>query len=86
MQNCQLEIKNTISENQNNIQNTNNNIIRGVVGGFIGALLGSIVWILIYQMNYITAIAGLSIAICCIKGYQLLGGKLNITGELLSPL
>lgn len=67
--NCQLEIKNTISENQNNIQNTNNNIIGGVVGGFIGALLGSIVLILIYQMNYIAAIAGLAIAICCIKGY-----------------
>ncbi|MDB1940146.1 hypothetical protein [Clostridium tertium] len=70
--NCQLEIKNTISENQNNIQNTNNNIIGGVVDGFIGALLGSIVLILIYQMNYIAAISGLAIAICCIKCYSCL--------------
>ncbi|WP_111930627.1 hypothetical protein [Clostridium tertium] len=69
---CQLEIKNTISENQNNIQNTNNNIIGGVVDGFIGALLGSIVLILIYQMNYIAAISGLAIAICCIKCYSCL--------------
>lgn len=84
--NCQFEIKNTISENQNNVQNKGNNIIGGIVGGFIGALLGSIVWILIYQMNYIAAIAGLAICICCIKGYQLLGGKLNVTGVIITSI
>lgn len=84
--NCQLEIRNAISENQNNVQNANNNIVGGIVGGFIGALLGSIVWIIIYQMNYIAAIAGLAIAICCIKGYQLLGGKLNVTGVIITSI
>lgn len=84
--NCQFEIKNAISENQNNLQNVRNNIVGGIVGGFIGALLGSLVWILIYQMNYIAAIAGLAIAICCIKGYQLLGGKLNITGVIITSI
>lgn len=84
--NCQLEIKNVIGENQNNVKNVSNNIFGGIVGGFIGALLGSIVWILIYQMNYIASIAGLAIAICCIKGYQLLGGKLNISGVVITSI
>ncbi|MDV4151566.1 hypothetical protein R0131_12075 [Clostridium sp. AL.422] len=83
---CQLEIKNTINENQNSIKNVSNNIVGGIVGGFIGALIGSVVWILIYQMNYIASIAGLAIAICCIKGYQLLGGKLNISGVVITSI
>lgn len=84
--NCQFEIKNTINENQNNYKSKNNNVIGGIVGGFIGALIGSILWIIIYQMNYIAAIAGLAIAICCIKGYQLFGGKLNISGIIITSL
>lgn len=83
---CQLEIKNTISENENNFKAKKNNIVGGIVGGLLGALLGSILWIVIYQMNYITSIAGLVIAICCIKGYQLFGGKLNISGIIITSL
>lgn len=83
---CQFEIKNTINENQNDYKSKNNNVIGGIVGGFIGALIGSILWIIIYQMNYISAIAGLVIAICCIKGYQLFGGKLNISGIIITSL
>jgi hypothetical protein len=84
--NCQLEIKNTIAEQQNNVQNKGNNVVGGIVGGFIGALLGSVLWIIIYQMNYIAAIAGLAIAVCCIKGYQMLGGKLNLLGVIITSI
>lgn len=84
--NCQIEIKNNITENQNNYQIKKNNILGGIVGGFIGALIGSILWIIIYQMNYLSAIAGLVIAICCIKGYQLFGGKLNLSGIIITSV
>ena len=84
--NCQLEINNKIAEQQNAFQHKSNNIIGGIVGGFIGALLGSVVWIGIAQMNYIAAIAGLAISICCIKGYQMFGGKLNLSGIVITSI
>ncbi|WP_142414155.1 hypothetical protein [Hathewaya massiliensis] len=84
--NCQLEIKNTIAQEQSNFQKQSNNIVGGIVGGFIGALLGSVIWIIIAQMNYIAAIAGLAIAVCCIKGYQMFGGKLNLLGVIITSL
>ena len=84
--NCQLEIRNSITEQQNNFQSKSNNIVGGLVGGFLGALIGSIVWIGVYQMNYIASIAGLAIAICCIKGYQLFGGKLNLSGVIITSI
>lgn len=84
--NCQLEIKNNISESQNEFQVKSNNIVGGIVGGLLGSLIGSILWIIIAQMNYISGIAGLAIAVCCIKGYQLFGGKLNKSGIIITSI
>ena len=42
-----------------------------------------VIWFLIYQLGYIAGLAGLAIAALTIKGYELLGGKLNIAGIII---
>lgn len=84
--NCKLEVKNSISLNQQAQRERKNNIVGGIVGGLIGALIGSVIWIIIAQLGYLSAIGGLAIAICNIKGYELFGGKLNLTGIIITSV
>ena len=62
----------------------NGNVIGGIIGALLGALLGVIAWVLIYQLGNISALGGLVMVICALKGYELLGGRLNILGIILS--
>lgn len=84
--NCRLDMKNSIAMNQQTQREKKSNIIGGIVGSLIGALIGSIIWIIIYQLGYIAAVGGLAIAICSIKGYELFGGKLNLTGIIITSI
>jgi len=84
--NCKLEVKNSISLNQQAQREKKNNIVGGIVGGILGALIGCIIWIIISQLGYLSAIGGLAIAICNIKGYELFGGKLNLTGIIITSV
>jgi len=61
-------------------QQGSGNILGGIVGALLGALIGAAVWILIYQLGYISALGGLVMVICSMKGYELLGGRLNKAG------
>ena len=60
------------------------NIPLGVLGAIGGAILGGISIILFSQMNMISAISGVLLAICTMKGYELLGGKLSTVGIVVS--
>ena len=60
------------------------NVIAGIVGAFIGALLGAGCIILISQLGYIASVSGLVLAICTLKGYELLAGKLSGKGIAIS--
>ena len=62
------------------------NIIGGIVGALLGALIGVLLWVLVYQLGYICAIVGAVMIICALKGYELLGGKLNKTGIIICCL
>ena len=59
------------------------NTVGGVIGAVIGALLGVIAIILIGQAGYVSALGGLALAFCSLKGYELLGGKLSMKGILI---
>lgn len=61
-------------------QKGSGNVIGGIVGALIGSLIGIAVWVLIYQLGYISALGGLAMVICSMKGYELLGGRLNKAG------
>ena len=62
------------------------NVIAGIVGAFIGALIGGGCIILISQLGYIASVSGLILAVCTLKGYELLGGKLSGKGIVISIL
>ena len=62
----------------------NGNVIGGIVGAFLGALIGVVLWVLIYQLGYISALVGAVMVICALKGYELLGGRLNVLGIIIS--
>ncbi len=58
------------------------------IGGFVGALLGTLIGvvciILLSQLGYVAAISGVIMAVCALKGYELLGGKLSKKGIVIS--
>lgn len=62
----------------------NGNIIGGIVGALLGSLLGVLLWVIVNQLGYISAIAGAVMVVCSMKGYELLGGRLNIIGIAIS--
>lgn len=74
----ELETANHIAANKKE------NVIGGVVGAFLGSLLGAVCIILVSQLGYVAAISGLVMAICTLKGYTLLGGKLTAKGIVIS--
>lgn len=60
------------------------NIIGGIVGALLGSLIGVAIWVVIYQMGYLCAFAGAIMVICALKGYKILGGKLDTKGVIIS--
>lgn len=62
------------------------NVIGGIVGAFLGAIIGGICIILISMLGYIASVSGLILAVCTLKGYELLGGKLSGKGIVISIL
>lgn len=65
------------------VQNTvppKSNFIAGLAGAFLGSLIGCVVWVLIYKLGYIAGIAGAITAVCAMKGYEILGGRLDKKG------
>ena len=62
------------------------NVIGGIVGAFLGALIGGACIILISMLGYIASVSGLILAVCTLKGYELLGGKLSGKGIVISIL
>ena len=56
------------------------NMVTGFVGALLGALIGAGSIILLSQLGYIASVSGLILAVCTLKGYELLGGKLSGKG------
>lgn len=82
---CYAGVSDRIRENMNQkARGGSGNLIGGIVGAFLGSLLGVLLWVLIYQLGYISAVAGAVMIICAMKGYEMLGGKLNKTGIIIS--
>ena len=67
-----------------NEKNKKENLVGGVVGALIGSLLGAASIILLSQLGYVAAISGVIMAVCALKGYELLGGKLTKKGIIIS--
>lgn len=59
------------------------NMVTGIVGAFIGAMIGAAVIILLGQLGYVASISGFVLAVCTLKGYELLGRKLSGKGIII---
>lgn len=62
------------------------NVVTGSVGAFLGAVLGAGCIILLSQLGYIASVSGLVLAVCTLKGYELLGGSLSKKGIMICVL
>ncbi len=60
------------------------NIATGTVGAIIGAILGGASIVLLNQLGLVASISGFILAVCTLKGYELLGGKLGTAGLVIS--
>lgn len=62
------------------------NVIGGIVGAFFGAVIGAVCIIVFARIGRVAALSGFIMAICTIKGYEILGGKLTKKGAVISVL
>jgi hypothetical protein len=60
------------------------NVLAGTVGALLGSLLGVGALVLLGQLGYVAAVSGIIMAVCALKGYELLGGKLSKKGIVIS--
>ena len=65
---------------------TRENVAAGTVGAFLGSLAGVACTVVIGQMGYVASISGLVMAVCALKGYEMLGGMLSKKGAAVSSL
>ncbi len=59
-------------------------VLGGVLGAIMGSLLGVLCIVLIGMAGYVAAISGAVMAICTLKGYEILAGKLSKLGMTVS--
>ena len=60
------------------------NMLTGIVGALLGAAIGAGAIILLGQLGFVASISGFILAVCTLKGYELLGGKLTTKGTIIS--
>lgn len=77
-----LQHNNTMEDSQS--QSKKENVIGGIVGALLGSLLGVASIIIFSQLGYVAVLSGVIMAVCTLKGYELLGGKLSQKGIIIS--
>ncbi len=60
------------------------NLPMGILGAFVGSLIGVAVWVIIYKLGYVAGITGFVMSVCCFKGYELLGGRIDKKGVYIA--
>lgn len=83
---CSQNIEESLCAQQQDILSRKSNFPAGLVGAFLGSLIGCILWVLIYKLGYIAGIAGAVTGICAMKGYELLGKRLDKKGVIGSVI
>lgn len=81
---CGMKIEAAAGQAQQEIAETHENVVAGVVGALLGSVLGGVVIILLGQLGYVAAVSGIVMAICTLKGYELLGKKSSVKGIVIS--
>lgn len=74
------------TEIRNEETRKNQNVVAGIVGALIGSLLGVLSIVIFGQLGYVASVSGLIMAVCTIKGYELLGKRLGNLGIVFSSI
>ena len=85
-QSCYAKVEQNNLQQQAQKAQKSENIVGGIVGALLGSLLGVACIVLISQLGYVAALSGLVMAVCTLKGYELLGGKLSRAGVVISSV
>lgn len=83
---CYSKLQHDSSMDFSQQQNKHENVIGGIVGALIGSLLGVAAIVIFSQLGYVAALSGVILAICTLKGYELLSGKLSKKGIVISVI
>lgn len=59
------------------------NPLIGMIGALIGAAIGAGVIILLGKLGLVASVSGFILAVCTLKGYQLLGRKIGMPGIII---
>ena len=62
------------------------NMFTGIIGALLGAAIGGASIVLLGQLGYVASISGLILAVCTLKGYELLGKSRGTVGTILCVL
>ncbi len=62
------------------------NVLAGVVGAVLGAAIGAVVIIVLSQLGVVAALSGIILAVCTMKGYELLAGRMSTKGMIIAVL
>lgn len=81
---CTEEVGQALKDAQAAAKAKKSNFLSGIVGALLGVLIGCVAWVLIYRAGFIAGVAGLIMAVCAMKGYELLGGHLDRKGVIAS--
>lgn len=65
------------------IQEKQENVSLGILGALLGGILGGAAIVLIGQLGWISALSGVALAFCTLKGYELLGKQLSKRGMII---
>ena len=81
---CASKVRNNTTLAKQQKQQKGENLVGGIVGALLGAVIGVACIVIFGQMNRVAAISGVIMAVCTIKGYEMLGGKLTKKGVVIS--
>ena len=81
---CYQQLGHLQEQNQQAELGKKENVVAGTVGALLGSLLGVACIVLLGQLGYVAAVSGIVMAICTMKGYELLGGRFSTVGLVVS--
>lgn len=83
---CFRELTQKVGLTNHQMRMKRENIVGGIVGALLGALVGVACIVLVSRLGYVAAISGLVMAVCTLKGYEMLGGRLTKKGVAVSVI
>ena len=76
-QDCYNAKASMVGQQQQRESQKQENVVAGIVGALLGSLVGVLAIILFSQLGVVAAVSGVIMAVCTLKGYELLGGKIT---------